>query len=244
MKPQHTPNPTSSSLPNPNLNKSINPESGGPQFGSGHQLKYKFKNDDSKDRLQDIVKAGWKLWTDNGLDQANIDFVETPDGGDNDILTIEVSSDPKSGDQGGIFRWRAEKEGFCTDLNAASREGWSSVDFIPYGQSNLCSSSDAYDEDSIMHYPGGAGAKKPLIGHRKTVLGTKADPNTSFKKNINPSSTDIDRANAMYTGQGNQKRDGDCAPAQGGQQPEPEDPEDAEEVQEDAEEEADDGDDD
>lgn len=125
------------------------------------------------------------------------------------------------------------------------------MEFIPYEQSNFCSSSDAYDEDYIMHYPGGAGAKKPLIGHRKTVLGTKADPNTSFKKNLKPSSTDIDRANAMYSGQGNQKRDSDCAPAQGGQQPEPEDPDDAEEAQEDAEEaredaeeEADDGDDD
>lgn len=95
------------SLPNPNLNKSINADSGGPHFWPGHQLEYKFKNDDSKDKLEDIVKAGWKLWTDDGLDKANIDLVETPDGGDNDVLTIDVSSDPKSGDQGGILRWRA-----------------------------------------------------------------------------------------------------------------------------------------
>lgn len=86
-------------LPKSNLNKrwfTINPQAGGTQFWPGHQLKYKFKNDDSKDKLKDIVKAGWKLWTDNGLDKANIDLVETPDGGDNDVLTIEVSSDPRA----------------------------------------------------------------------------------------------------------------------------------------------------
>lgn len=58
-----------------------------------------------------------------------------------------------------------------------------------------------------MHYPGGTGAAKPLIGHRKTVLGTKTDPNKSFQKNTKPSSTDVARTNAMYATEANQKRD-------------------------------------
>ena len=107
------------------------------------------------------------------------------------------------------------------------------MEFIPREATDLCKLGDAYDEDSIMHYPGGAGAKKPLLGHRKTVLGTKADPNTSFKKNTKPSSSDVRRANEMYSGQGNQKRDAaECGPQE--QQPapanapEPEDEDDAE----------------
>lgn len=94
---------------------------------------------------------------------------------------------------------------------AAKNNGWSSLDFIilPQSFSNpaLNCYGVTYDEDSIMHYPGGAGAAKPLIGHRRTVLGTKADPNTSFKKNMKPSSTDTTRVNVMYATQGNQKRD-------------------------------------
>ena len=58
-----------------------------------------------------------------------------------------------------------------------------------------------------MHYPGGAGASKPRFGRRKTVLGTKANPDVSFKKNTTPSKGDVDRANAMYTTPDNQKRD-------------------------------------
>lgn len=64
-----------------------------------------------------------------------------------------------------------------------------------------------YDEDSIMHFPGGADAAKPFIGHRKVVLGTVTDPSKGFKKNTKPSTTDVARANAMYASQENQKRD-------------------------------------
>ncbi|KAL8881793.1 MAG: hypothetical protein Q9198_001077 [Flavoplaca austrocitrina] len=105
-----------------------------------------------------------------------------------------------------------------------------------------------------MHYPGGAGAKKPFIGHRKTVLGRKDNPDESFKKNMKPSSVDVGRANVMYSTPENKKRDitkacGDEPPAE---QPPPEEPvpeegdeddqedaeEDAEDEQEDAEEDA------
>ncbi|CAL8582615.1 hypothetical protein XPA_008269 [Xanthoria parietina] len=257
--------------PKSDLNKrwhTINPSVGGPQFWPDHKLKYKFKDDDSKEKLKDIVKAGWKLWTDAGLDKNKIDLVETSDGDDNEVLTIQVTGDPKAvtrvGFSGGarmifgasddyglldknanmahelghalgfyhehqrpdrnnhvVFNCKnlqdysedKEKQGFCTDMHVAASEGWSSVEFIALAPSDQCSLSDAYDEDSIMHYPGGAGGKKAFLGlgHRDTVLGTKADPNTSFKKNMKPSSADIDRANAMYAG-GNQKRAGGCFP--------------------------------
>ncbi|KAL9023017.1 MAG: hypothetical protein Q9180_008437 [Flavoplaca navasiana] len=106
-----------------------------------------------------------------------------------------------------------------------------------------------------MHYPGGAGNSKPFIGHRKTVLGYKDKPDESFKKNMKPSSADVDRANALYSTPENQKRDlakcGGDAPTEEEPQTTPEEPvpggdeddqedaeEDAEEEQEDAEEDA------
>ncbi|KAL8875713.1 MAG: hypothetical protein Q9205_007107 [Flavoplaca limonia] len=277
-----------------------NPEAGGPRPWPGHKLKYKFKDDNSKSKLGDLVKEGWKLWTDNGIDKANIDIIESSD---NDALVIEVSDEPgatttvgsnplprmKFGDNDkyglldktanmahelghslGFYHehqrddrddhvvfncknladWseQKEKDGFCTDLVAAKGNGWSSLDLIilPRSQQNppICELGDAYDEDSIMHYPGGAGGSKSLLkaGSRKTVLGYKNKPNESFKKNKKPSSADIDRANAMYSTPENKKRDitkacNDKPPAE---QPPAEEPvpEGDEDDQEDAEEEA------
>ncbi|KAL8659041.1 MAG: hypothetical protein Q9202_007315 [Teloschistes flavicans] len=106
-----------------------------------------------------------------------------------------------------------QDQGFCTNLIAAKAHGWSSLNFIVYPQSftepPFNCYSNTYDEDSIMHYSGGIGAAKPRLPgiSRKTVLGTKANPKTSFKKNLKPSSTDVARTNAMYTTQANQKRD-------------------------------------
>lgn len=48
-----------------------------------------------------------------------------------------------------------------------------------------------------MHYPGGAGATKPKLGHRKIVLQDKTN-GSSFKKNTKPSSLDINKVNQMY----------------------------------------------
>ena len=58
-----------------------------------HKLKYKFANPDSKNQLGSIVTAGWKLWTDAGVDTANIDIIESTD---DDALTITVVSDAKA----------------------------------------------------------------------------------------------------------------------------------------------------
>lgn len=69
------------------------PDSGGSSTWPGHVLKYKFKNDDSKTKLGAVVTAGWKLWTDNGVDKANIDIIESTD---NDALVIEVTSAAKA----------------------------------------------------------------------------------------------------------------------------------------------------
>ena len=109
-----------------------------------------------------------------------------------------------------------ENDGFCTDLIAARNAGWSSLDFIILPQSfqdpPLNCYGQTYDLDSIMHYPGGAGAASPLIGGRKAVLGTVNNPKKSFKKNLVPSSTDAARTNVMYATTANQKRDvgADC----------------------------------
>ena len=105
-----------------------------------------------------------------------------------------------------------EKEGFCTDLSAAKENGWSSLDWIIVPRSTdkppTCKLGDEYDEDSIMHYPGGAGASKSTLRrHRKTVLGKKNKPDESFKKNMQPSSNDAARVNAMYSTAANRKRD-------------------------------------
>ncbi|KAI4270324.1 MAG: hypothetical protein LQ337_006746 [Flavoplaca oasis] len=290
------------------------PEAGGTRPWPGHKLKYKFKDDNSKSKLGDIVKAGWKLWTDNGVDKANIDIEESPGSPDQDVLVIQVTSEPKAittvgssarpqmqfgdSDSYGLLDKNAnmahelghslgfyhehqrddrddhvvfncknlqdwsedkEKDGFCTDLMAAKQEGWSSLDWIIFPRSDqnppLCEQSDAYDEDSIMHYPGGAGAKKPFLGHRNTVLGKKDNPDESFKKNMKPSSADVNRANAMYSTPENKKRDitKACSDQPPAEQPAPEEPvpegdeddqedaeEDAEEEQEDAEEDAED----
>ncbi|KAL8830308.1 MAG: hypothetical protein Q9170_005791 [Blastenia crenularia] len=243
----------------------VNPGAlGGNKPWPDHKLRYKFKDDNSKSKLKDLVKAGWKLWTDGGVDTANIDIEESTD---NDALEIEVVTDAKAqttvGYTGGatmtfgdsasyglldktqnmahelghalgfyhehqrddrdthvVFNcqnladWtekREKEEGFCTDMITAKNSGFSSLDYIIQPQSRqehpLNCYSQNYDEDSIMHYPGGAGAAKPLVGHRKTVLGTISDPNKSFKKNTKPSISDIARANVMYTTNSNAKRD-------------------------------------
>lgn len=228
-----------------------------------HKLKYKFADDNSKSKLESVFKAGWKLWTDGGVDKANIDIEESQDAS---ALVIEVTSDAKAQtsigftesnhmtfgdsnvygfldktanmaheighaigfyhehqrddrDQHVVFNCenladydeKKKADGFCDDLLEANRQGWSSLEFIIYPQSfsnpALNCVGQNYDEDSIMHYPGGAGAAKPFVGHRKTVLGTIGDPNKSFKKNTKPSTTDVARANAMYATTANQKRD-------------------------------------
>ncbi|KAL8746552.1 MAG: hypothetical protein Q9190_001436 [Brigantiaea leucoxantha] len=242
----------------------LNPSNpGGPQIWSDHKLKYKFQDDDSKNKLGDVVTAGWRIWTDAGVDTANIDIVESSD---DDALVIVAVNDAKAqttvGKTGGakmtfgvgssygfldtnanmahelghalgfyhehqrddrgdhvVFNcknladWTQDREnqGFCDDLFAARSNGWSSLDFIELPQSfaqpdPLNCYGQTYDEDSIMHYSGGVGAAKPLIGHRKTVLGNKSD-GKSFKKNTVPSTTDVARVNAMYATTENQARD-------------------------------------
>lgn len=72
----------------------INPSgNAGPKPWPDHKLKYKFANADSKTQLGSIVTAGWKLWTDAGVDTANIDIIESTD---DDALTITVVSDAKA----------------------------------------------------------------------------------------------------------------------------------------------------
>ncbi|KAL8999895.1 MAG: hypothetical protein Q9169_001301 [Polycauliona sp. 2 TL-2023] len=272
----------------------INPDADGPRPWPDHKLKYKFKDEESK-KLGDVVKAGWKLWTDNGVKTENIDIIESQD---EDALTIQVSNDKKAvtrvGYSGGatmvfgnnkayglkdknanmahelghalgfhhehqrddrndhvVFNCKnladwsedKEKQGFCTDLLLAKNSGWSSPEWMIISSDQnppLCVKGDTYDEDSIMHYPGGAGGAKDDYGlHRKTVLGKRGNPNESFKKKKKPSSSDVDRANAMYTTPQNGKRDevklcGDEPQPQ----PEPED------VPEDDDDESDDEDDD
>ena len=73
---------------------SINPNAqGGPKPWPNHQLRYKFLNDDSKNRLGSTVTAAWKLWTDAGVDTANINIIES---GDDDALVISATKDAKA----------------------------------------------------------------------------------------------------------------------------------------------------
>ena len=72
----------------------LNPSNpGGPQIWSDHKLKYKFQDDDSKNKLGDVVTAGWRIWTDAGVDTANIDIVESSD---DDALVIVAVNDAKA----------------------------------------------------------------------------------------------------------------------------------------------------
>ena len=71
--------------------------------------------------------------------------------------------------------------------------------------------SNLHDLDSIMHYSGGSGGSKTLLGlgHRKTVLGSRAKPDESLKKNMKPSELDVARVHDMYAD------DPDCDPQSG-----------------------------
>ncbi|KAL8698684.1 MAG: hypothetical protein Q9201_006437 [Fulgogasparrea decipioides] len=235
------------------INPDANPEAD-PRVWPNHKLKYKFKNDYSKAKLRQVVKDGWQLWTDNGVDKTKIDIIESMDddalvieatnkqsarttigkaagatmtfgtGRDYGFLDVKANMAHELGHALGFYHehqrydrddhvkfncknlkdWteKLEKDGFCDDIILAQKEGWSSQDFITIDKSEqdppLYCYSD-YDEDSIMHYPGGAGAKSPMPGgRRKTVLANKSD-GKSFKKNLKPSSKDVARANALYT---------------------------------------------
>ncbi|KAL8850878.1 MAG: hypothetical protein Q9221_004191 [Calogaya cf. arnoldii] len=70
------------------LNPKANPDTD-PKIWPDHKLKYKFKNVDSKKQLAQVVKDGWKAWTDAGVDKTNIDIIESKD---DDALVIEATT--------------------------------------------------------------------------------------------------------------------------------------------------------
>ncbi|KAL8995908.1 MAG: hypothetical protein Q9169_004444 [Polycauliona sp. 2 TL-2023] len=72
----------------------INPGAkSGTQIWPDHKLKYKFDTKNSKDQLEQIVKDGWKLWTDAGVDKTKIDIIESSD---DDALVINATAKPSA----------------------------------------------------------------------------------------------------------------------------------------------------
>ncbi|KAL8956607.1 MAG: hypothetical protein Q9183_006267 [Haloplaca sp. 2 TL-2023] len=83
----------------------INPKAdGGVKTWPDHKLKYRFADDDSKDKLSQVFKDGWKLWTDNGVDTDNVDIEEADeDAKPENVLMIKAIDEAKAKTQVGYF---------------------------------------------------------------------------------------------------------------------------------------------